>query len=492
MKKHRALKTYIALLLSLSLCCGCQDNGKSNDKLLDKNNPVTVTIWHYYNGVQHNNFDEMVKEFNNTVGHEKGIIVEAYTKNSISELTDSILSSVNNDAGAEELPDIFTAYAETAYVVDKAGKLADIKQHFTQEEIDEYVDEYINEGNLTGDGSLKIFPTAKSTEVMMLNATDWEKFASAESVTVDDLKTWEGLAEVSEKYYNYTDALTPDIENDGKAFFGRDSVANYMNIGAKQLGAEFASRDKNNNMVYKVDKETVRRLWDNHYVPYVKGYYTAQGRYRSDDAKTGSVIALICSTTGATYYPSEVTLNDDYTYPIENMILPVPNFEGTDPYIVQQGAGMSVIKSDNKSEYASALFMKWFTEEERNIEFSVHSGYMPVKESANDLEKIKAYNEKSGNSINETMMNTIEVAIKEINDYKLYTSVPFEKSAEVRSYIESSITDAATADYQTICNRIASGENRNDVIAEYTDDKAFEKWFLDFETNLNQLTGENS
>ena len=79
------------------------------------------------------------------------------------------------------------------------------------------------------------------------------------------------------------------------------------------------------------------------------------------------------------YFPTEVTIDDDNTYPIEHMVLPVPNFEGTEPYIVQQGAGMSVLKSDEKSEYASSVFLKWFTEKERNINFSAESGYLPVR-----------------------------------------------------------------------------------------------------------------
>ena len=73
---------------------------------------------------------------------------------------------------------------------------------------------------------------------------------------------------------------------------------------------------------------------------------------------------MVCSTTGAAYFPSEVTINDDYTYPVENLILPVPNFMGTSSYLVQQGAGMSVIKSDERTQQASAIFLKWFTEEE--------------------------------------------------------------------------------------------------------------------------------
>lgn len=486
MKSCKTLALSTSILLFLSSLSGCSAK-ENNENLLDKNDPVTITVWHYYNGVQQTNFDEAVQEFNDTVGHEKGIIVEAYSKDSISELADSVISSVKKDAGAEAPPDIFATYAETAFLVDKLGALADIKPYFTDDEINTYVDEYINEGRLSGEDSIKIFPTAKSTEIMMINLTDWQEFADAASVTTDDLKTWEGVAAVAEKYYNYTDALTPNIENDGKAFFGRDSVANYMNIGAKQLGGEFVTIEENDEVTLHVDKAVVRKLWDNYYVPYVKGYYTAQGRYRSDDAKIGSIIALICSTTGAAYYPSEVTINDDYSYPIENIILPVPNFEGTDPYIVQQGAGMSIIKSDEKTEYASTVFLKWFTEEERNIEFSINSGYLPVKKAANDFQKISEVNQEMENEIDSTLLNSIELAIDEIHSYHLYTTMPFEKSTEVRDYLETSIQDSASADYSEISERIQNGEKREDVIAEYVNDNAFEKWFEKFETNLEQI-----
>jgi multiple sugar transport system substrate-binding protein len=326
---------------------------------------------------------------------------------------------------------------------------------------------------------------------MMINLTDWEEFAKSYDVSTDDLMTWEGVAETAEKYYNYTDALTPDIENDGKAFFGRDSVANYMNIGSKQLGAEFVSKDENNNVVINVDETVVRRLWDNYYVPYVKGYYTAQGRYRSDDAKVGKIIALVCSTTGATYYPSEITLDDDYTYPIENVVLPVPNFEGTDPYIVQQGAGMSVVKSDEKTEYACSVFLKWFTEEERNIEFSVNSGYLPVKKSANDFSKISEVVENENLDINETIQNTLRIAIDEINSYTLYTTISFDKSTELRNYLGNFIQDTADEDYAEICERIESGEKREDVLEEYTNDTAFSNWFAQFKTGLEQTASES-
>lgn len=477
MKKQKAICGILAAAFAAGALSGCNDG---YDSLLSRNSPVTITIWHYYNGVQQTQFDEMVSRFNNTVGSEKGICVEAYSKNSVSELASSVLASVNNEPGADRAPDIFATYVETAYQVDKLGMLADLGKYFTDREKLEYIEEYLDEGTF-GD-SLVIFPTAKSTEVMMLNVTDWEDFARAAGVSYDDLATWEGLTEVAGKYYDYTDGLTPDIPNDGKAFFGRDAVANYMMIGARQLGHPFAAADESGNVTVSADRYTVRKLWDNFYVPYVKGYFTSESRFRSDDAKTGAIIALICATTGAAYYPSEVTAGGDDSYPIENVVLNVPNFDGTDPYVVQQGAGMSVVKSDEKTEYASAVFLKWFTEEERNIDFSVKSGYLPVKKSANNYSKITAG--EAAREIGDTMLSTLSVAIDEVNTYQLYISPPYDRSAQVRDFIGNTIENSAKADRDAAWERIAAGEDREAVLSEYTGDAAFERWYEGFNGGL--------
>lgn len=485
------IKKILAMISALCITSAgfysCGDSEKKSGKKygLDPEKPATVTIWHYYNGVQQENFDNAVIEFNETVGREQGIVVEAYSKGSIDELSDSVLASIRNDAGSEEVPDMFTAYSETAYVADKLGSAVDLSEYFTEEELSEYIDGYIEEGRIGTDGSLKIFPSAKSTEVMMLNLTDWEKFAVSEGVSTDDLKTWEGVVDTAEKYYEYTDNLTPDIENDGKAFFGRDSVANYMLVGAKQLGAEFVTR-KDGKFSLNIDETAVRRLWDNYYVPYVKGYFTAESRYRSDDAKIGEIIALICSTTGSAYFPDSVTIDDEYSYPIEALVLPVPNFEGTDPFLVQQGAGMVVTESDKKTEYACTVFLKWFTEKERNISFSVGSGYMPVKKDANNE---KLISEDQLGAENQMLLNALKVAIDEIQHYNLYVAKPFDNTAQTRNFIGDYIQNTAQTDFAEADARISGGEDRDKVLEDYVSDKAFEEWYSEFSAGLRTASG---
>lgn len=487
MKKLKAAAVFISAIFAFSALCGCsKDSGDKKAIELDPDNPVTVTVWHYYNGVQQISFDEMVQEFNDTVGNEKGIVVEAFSKSSISELADSVTALVDDGSDSETAPSIFATYSETAYKLDKQGALADMKKYVTDDKIGEYISEYMNEG-VFSDGSLKIFPTAKSTEIMMINKTDWDKFAAAEGVSESDISTVEGVTSVAEKYYKYTDAMTPDIPHDGKAFFGRDSVANYMNIGAKQLGDEYFEISKDGEASVKIKKETVKKLWENYYVPYVKGYFTAKNRYRSDDAKTGDIISLVCSTSGAAYFPNEVTLEDDSTYSIENIILPVPCFEGGENYLVQQGAGMSVLKSDEKTEYASLLFLEWFTEEERNIEFSISSGYLPVKKSANSFDKVMEVNSSLAEPMEDTMLNTIKTAIDSVNNMKLYTTPPFDKSAQTRDYIGNTMQDTAANDYASAWERISGGEDMDTVLNEYVSDAAFDKWYDNFISGLESI-----
>lgn len=485
MKTNRLISMTIVICLISVLFSGC--GGKGNYGL-NPNEPTTITIWHYYNGVQQEHFDDMIREFNETVGREMGIMVEARSKNTISDLADSVLASLRQDVGAEKAPDMFAAYAETAYIADQLECIVDLSEYFTEEELSEYVDEYLEEGDIGQESGLKIFPVAKSTEVMMLNLTDWQKFADAKGVSLEALSTWEGLVNTAEKYYEYTDAQTPDVPDDGKAFFGRDSIANYMVVGAKQLGIEYFTA-VDGNVVMSADKDVIRRLWNGHYVPFVQGYFYANNRFRSGDAQIGEIIAMVCSTTGAAYFPEAVTLNDDYVYPIEGLVLTVPNFEGTDPYVVQQGAGMVVVKSNEKTEYACSVFLKWFTEKERSIAFSANSGYLPVKKAANDFSAIAAGYQSEGNAGGDSLLHAMEIAVDEINSYELYAAKPFEKSTEVRDFLETYIQATAQAAHDEAAARIENGEDRNAVLSEYISDEAFDTWYAGFVAGLQSAGG---
>ena len=98
----------------------------------DSPDPVTVTVWTYYNGPQLTAFNSLIEEFNRTEGKERGIIVESFNHGSVEELQEKVTESVYGKVGAEPVPNIFSAYADTAYNTDKMGLLANIAPYLTQ------------------------------------------------------------------------------------------------------------------------------------------------------------------------------------------------------------------------------------------------------------------------------------------------------------------------------------------------------------------------
>ena len=152
------------------------------------------------------------------------------------------------------------------------------------------------------------------------------------------------------------------------------------------------------------------------------------------------------SSSGAAYFPKEVAVSDVESYPIESVLAPAPMFEQGEKIAVQQGAGMVVTASDTQHEYASVLFLKWFTEEERNIEFSLSSGYLPVKKAANDIETIKKVMQNNAELGSAEMIGVVEVAEKQLSEVQLYTTKAFEGGNDARSLLDTSMQDLAKAD----------------------------------------------
>jgi multiple sugar transport system substrate-binding protein len=259
-------------------------------------------------------------------------------------------------------------------------------------------------------------------------------------------------------------------------------MANYMVVGARQLGTQIISVDAEGNTVFDFPEEVARKLWDNYYVPYIYGYFSSVGRFRSDDVKTGNVIAFVGSSASASFFPSEVILSDEERYPIETGVMEAPGFADGEAVAVQQGAGMVVTKSDEEHVKASVEFLKWFTDTEQNIRFSIASGYLPVKKEANNVETIQKYMEEA-----DTITETIEVSIDTVNNNILYTTPVTENGAAERNVLEYSLSDKAIADRAEIEEQAAAtGASPREVAAEYDTDENFMQWYEDITTELQE------
>ena len=475
--KKKLFAFALAGALSLGCLAGC-GGARKNTVKLDPNNPVSLTVWHYYNGAQQAAFDTLVSDFNATVGKEKGIYVEGYSQGSVSDLEGAVSNAAAGAVGAKELPDIFSSYSDTAYAVEKSGKLADLSPYFTKEELEQYVPSYIQEGYFHNDGRLFLFPVAKSTEITMINTTDWEPFARDTGANLETLTTYEGIVEVAKQYYQWTDAQTPDIPNDGKAFYGRDSMSNYFIIGMKQLGTDlFDVQD--GKVTIRAEKEQIRRLWDHFYVPYINGWFTALGKFRSDDVKTGDLLAYTGSSSSSAYFPDQVVLDDGET-PIGYAVLPAPVFEGGAKINVQQGAGMCVTKSDERHEYAACEFLKWFTAPENSLRFVCESSYLPVRKDANTVQALDAAISANNLSISPKAYDCLKDILENFDPTGFYTPACFENGYPTRRVLDFDLSDKAAADRAEIDTKVAAGASRESAMAPYLTDAAFDTWYNAF------------
>lgn len=473
----------LALVLGAALfLTACAQQAKKVK--LDPKKPMEVSVWHYYNGAQKDAFAALVKEFNDTEGRAQGIVVSEYSQESVANLKDSVMAAARKEVGAAELPAIFAAYADTAYALNEMGVVADIAPYFTADELAGYVDGYLAEGRLDGGESLKIFPVAKSTEVFMLNRTDWDKFAAASGASLSDLETVEGITETAQRYYAWTDSLTPDTANDGSAFFGRDAFANYMIIGAKQLGCEIFSV-QNGKPVLNFDKTVVRKLWDHYYVPYVAGYFTAENRFRSDDVKTGRIIALVGSSSGGAYFPQERTVSDTQSYPIETYVAPAPRFAGGNSYAVQQGAGMVVTQGSEAQVYASVQFLKWLTQPQRNLAFSLGSGYLPVTQAANEEKTAEEAVQQAQTPF--VMQEILRACRQTVNTCEMYTPQAFAAGTQAREVLERSMPEKAVQDRAAFAALLQQGASHSEALAQFDTDENFEAWYQATREQLEQL-----
>ena len=474
---RKRLSAFVSIVLSLALLLGCVGCGGAQKM------PTTITVWTYYSGDQLSSFNDLVAQFNATVGKEKNIVVESSNQGSVSDLEAAVLSAAKGEVGAEAMPNIFSGYADMAYSLDQLGDVVDLAPYLTESEKAAYVEGFLAEGDLMNNGELKVFPVAKSTELFYLNETDWEPFAAATGVTYEDLSTVEGLVEVSRKYYEWTDAQT-ETPNDGKAFFGRDALANYLLCGAQELGATIFDAE-NGVMTLNFDKDVIRKLWDNYYVPFVKGWFGASGRFRSDDVKTGNLLSYVGSSSSSTFFPTQVLTSDTESHEIEPTVLPCPSFAGCKPIAAQQGAGMVVTKGTEDQINASVEFLKWFTQPGNNISFSVNSGYLPVTHEASSMDAI----ESTGLSLTPIITRVLELSFDAVENDGVYTTHAFPDGSTARNKLQYAMSDLAAADRATVEERIAAGQTPEEAEAEFLTDDYFDQWYETTRAALESFAG---
>lgn len=436
---------------------------------------MNLVVWNYYIGEQKKAFDAAVTEFNATVGQNERIIVESVSKSDINTLNEQIAASANQEPGSEVLPDMFFAYSDIAYVLATKGLLESFDAYVVPGTFDLFVPGFIQEGKILEDGKTYMLPVAKSTEIITINKTDFDKFMEAinadpdfENVSYDNFNTWEGIVDVSRIYYEWTEATT----GTGKALFGLDSTANFLISSNKQLGTDLVTV-KDGKGTLRLDRSNLRKIWETYYEPMTRGWFAAFGRFRSDDVKTGDLLAYLGSNTSGAYFPRQVVADSGETYPIDLLVMPMPVYEEGDKVAIQQGAGIAMIKSDDRKAKAATTFLLWFSEPELNIDFATMSSYLPVRKTA--IEELDS--KYSRNPPDDRIGMSLEKAIGQVaSGYEMYALRPYEGSYEMRLVFENAIKQLCADSRAKVLQDVASGMDYDEAVARRLEGSIFENF----------------
>ena len=438
------MKKLLTLIVALALLL-CSLSGCSSSPL-DPDKPVTLTMWHNYGGDMQEAMDYLIDQFNSTVGKDKGIIINVTAISSSSELNKSLEMIVNDDPGALDMPDIFTGYPKLAIQFREKDMLVNLNEYFSDTELSHYVDAFLEEGRLD-DGGLYVFPMAKSTEIMYLNQTLFDRFAAATGAQVEQLYTFEGIASLSQQYYQWTDDQTPDIPDDGKQFYTADSWFNLAEIGMEQLGSSIFE----NGEALSLEKERFNYIFDTIYTPAVKGGVAIYDGYSSDLSKTGDLVCSTGSSAGILFYGNTITLGDGTVENVEYNILPYPVFKDGEKVALQRGGGLMVAKSNQQKEYAACEFIKWLTAAEQNMKFISKTGYLPVTKEAFE-DEMPAHIE---NLDDERIKKMLTAVMSMYDEYRFFTAPTYSSFDDDSESYEHDFKEIMK-DYR---NKFLKGEN---------------------------------
>lgn len=420
MARNRKMLAFLLALLVI-LCTGCSMK-KANDK-----HPLTLTIWHVYGAQTDSPLNDMIEEFNNTVGKEEGIQIEVTMVSNNNNIHKDILAGANGEPGAQALPDIFVAYPKTVLAMPDESVLVDYRDYFTEDELADFVPEFLDDG--TVNGRLVSLPVAKSTELMFINKTAFDRFSAATGVTLDDLKTWDGLYEASAAYTRWTDGQTPDVEGDSLPFFVHDFHFNYFQVGVESLGEDFFCGEE------LAFGPAFERVWEPYAEACLSGGVWLQGGYATEPLRTGESIVSVASSASVLYFSNEVIHADNTTETVELIVLPCPVFDEGAKMVMQRGAGMCTVKSTPEREQAAVTFLKWLTEPKRNTEFVTSTGYMPVQQEAFD----DYLPQKISELTDPVYAGLYQAYLETQKEYSFYTAPQLETYLETETAFEENI-----------------------------------------------------
>lgn len=271
-----------------------------------------------------------------------------------------------------------------------------------------------------------------------------------QNLTWEEIFTKLGPALIAYDAANPGENLINKEDADWAILFHEDD-ANHFITTTKQYDAPYTSVDAegNGSILFNCDEtKAVKKMFANAVTDrYLATRWSSGGKYSANQLLTGASLLAVNSTVGASYF-----YHDEYITDIG--IGHVPYAAGKTRYVVEQGTSLAILdKGNDLQTLASWLFYKHMTSYDNQLEYSLSSGYLPIRAdiyedpayiAANDMDQF------SGVSAARIQAQVFNFSKQLLNDY--FTEAPFKGSTAVRnacSYLNSGVYAEAKKGYIT-------------------------------------------
>ena len=441
---RKFLTLLIVLFAALSVA-SCYTTSGSGDILepgqIDKSKSTKVTFYHAMGQANQEVIQDIIDRFQVEMFEQYGVnvVVEQTSQGDYDTLRQTIASSIaagNQPTIAQTYPDHVSLYLEGEAVValDKYIEHAEYGLEGSAADSYGYIDRFWAEGSIYDkEGTIYSIPFNKSTEVLFYNKNLFDKYSW------DVPATWEDVIDICNKWKQTTEYQK--ALNDGKKVggIGIDSEANFFITFIQQWGGKYTGFDANGKGQYLFDnpqaKAALKWLVDEFNNGNTVTATYLGTNYCSDAFKAVQLPMTIGSSAGASY---NVASDGSFV----TGVAPYPQMAGAteaEKQVIQQGTNVTLFECrDKQEELFGWLFMKYLTNYESALDWTLRTAYFPIRKDVASSEAYQEYvsqitkDENGNEQYNYDAVKQVCIVGLEQAPY-FYTSVAFPGSAKART-----------------------------------------------------------
>ncbi|WP_112179049.1 MULTISPECIES: ABC transporter substrate-binding protein [Paraliobacillus] len=375
MKKGFIWSVLSILFLLLLVACGDSEDTENSEaasatasdtETEESTEPIEIDFWHAMSGPHEEAIMEYVEQFNSE--HEN-ITVTPVNQGSYDDLEQKIMAA----AKAQTLPTIAQAvtnvvpeYTANNFITSLNDFIEDPEIGLSDEEFNDYVDVF--KESSSWDGTYYSLPFSKSTRILFYN----KELLEENGLEVPE--TWEDIRTISEV-----------LTGDGVVGMGfENSYESEFQAILKQLGGTYID-EATSEATFASDEGIEAMTLIKEMIDDGIARTAGEDDYMSNPFSRGDVAMYIGSSAGIPHVAEAADGN------IEWSTTTMPTLDGE---AATTFAGNDIVmfsQSDDAEQKAAWEFMKYLTSPEVTADWSMKSGYLPVRYSAQELDNYQAF-----------------------------------------------------------------------------------------------------